>query len=258
MYSRAIVCPPSSSIVDALRMVHGEPVNLTRALQQHRTYRSALRHLGYLLIKMPPSEPYPDSVFVEDPAIIIRDVLVIARLRNEKRQGEERNLEPWLRPYFCTVARIDPPGYIEGGDVLVTDSSLYIGLSARTNEEGAEQLARVARDWCGYRTHTLRIPDSWLHLKGGVSYHRRNGGDIITVHEAIDGGFLDSGYKLVVTSADEHFGANCISRGNRILVHQGRTKTRALLERKGFHVQEICLDEYEKIDGAMSCLSKIF
>ncbi len=257
----AIVCLPADTVAGALRMADLGNVDVSKTKEQHRAYRQALEHLGFSLIRMPSDERYPDSVFVEDPAVIIEDILVSTRLRRQERRGEEERLKEALRPYFEHVLRIEEPGFIEGGDVLVTTNRLYIGLSARTNIEGAEQLGKIARDRHGYKGSIFEIPKHYLHLKGGVSYHRNvpvSGSDLITVSEEIAQHFAGSGSRIIVTPAEERFGANGISAGDEIFIHTGRTKTRKALEAAGLRVYELPMSEFEKIDGALSCLSKLF
>ncbi len=212
---------------------------------------------------MPPDDDHPDSVFVEDPAVIMNDVLVRTRLQNKHRQGEEAVLEDALRPYFSPskVFHIEAPGLIEGGDVLVANNALYIGLSKRTNAEGAEQLSRLARDRAGFTTHTLEIPGSYLHLKGEVTFHRSaliGGKNVITVSEEIANHFSTSGCELIVTPPEERFGGNCISDGLKITVHADCTETIRRLTARGFRVIPLAMSEFKKIDGAMTCLSKLF
>lgn len=255
----ALVCAPADTVDRGLRQEDLGEVDVVKAKEQHRRYRQALEHFGYTLIEMSPDSRYPDSVFVEDPAVIIRDKLVIARLRRAERRGEETRVAQALEPFFSRVRHIEAPGFLEGGDVLIANDELYIGLSSRTNAEGADQLARIARDCFGYHATIFEIPDHFLHLKGGVTYHeRKSGKGIVTVCEEIAHHFFSSGYELVVTPADERFGANCIAEGERILVHAERLQTKKRLEKAGFSAQELSLSEFEKIDGAMTCLSKIF
>jgi len=254
----ALVCLPADTIDKGLRMKNRGEVNVEEAHRQHRAYRNALRTLGFSLIQLPPDNHYPDSVFVEDPAIIIKDMLVISRLRLEERSGEEAHIKHALEQFFQNILHIEAPGFVEGGDVLITPNRLYIGLSSRTNREGASQLARIARRHCRLTSKIFEIPKHFLHLKGEVTYHQNAREDIITVSEEIAHHFSASGYKLIVTPAYERFGANCISRGETIFIHKGRWKTKQLLERSGFHVQELEMSEFEKIDGALTCLSKLF
>ena len=257
----ALVCAPANTLAQALRMKDRGVVDVVTAQEQHRVYLQALARLGFTLIQMPHDDQFPDSVFVEDPAVAVRDTLIITRLRREERIGEEVRLQQVLTPFFSHIAHIEAPGFVEGGDVLVTDNRLYIGLSGRTNEAGAEQLAKIARDAHCYHTDIFEIPKSFLHLKGEVTYHRGSGQhpqNMITVSEEIRDRFVNSGCKLLVTPAEERFGANCISGDGQIFIHKGRSGTRRILEQAGFHVSEIPMSEFEKIDGALTCMSKLF
>lgn len=258
---RALVCLPANTLYKGLRKKYSGEVDVVRAKEQHRLYRLALESLGYSLTTMPADDHYPDSVFVEDPGIIIENSLIITRLRLDERRGEEKRLEQALSPFFPEPMRIEPPGFVEGGDVLVTDGRLYIGLSGRTDNNGAEQLAKIAKDHFGYETDVLEIPKSYLHLKGEVTFHRnahKGGRKVITVSEEIARHFTNSGCKLIVTPREERFGGNCISAGDQTLVHAGLAKTKKILEGLGFRVDEIDLSEFAKIDGAMTCLSKLW
>ena len=255
----ALVCDPAVSVQRGLRMRDLGLVDPALAKEQHRLYCRALERFGYTLLRLPADERFPDSVFVEDPAIIIRDLLVIARLRCLERQGEEVIVEAALRPFFSRIVRIEPPGFIEGGDVLIGEGRIAIGLSGRTNEAGADQLVRFARDVFRYEATIFRIPRHFLHLKGGVTYHRRRGERaLLTVTEEIADAFARWECDVLVTPSDERFAANCISRGKKILFHAGRPRTKHLLERAGYTVVELSFSEFEKIDGAMTCLSKLF
>lgn len=259
----ALVCLPADTLDRALRMEDSGNVDIAKAKEQHRMYCRALESLGFNLLQMSKDDQYPDSVFVEDPSVIIQDILTITRLRRKERRGEEKGLEDILTPFFSDIFRIEEPGFIEGGDVLVTDDRLYIGLSARTNIEGAEQLAKIALDRCGILTDIFEIPQHFLHLKGGVSFHGYGAGgisstNIITVTEEIAHHFVDSSCHVVVVPSEERFGANCISANGQVLIHAERVKTRAILEKIGFSVLELQMSEFEKIDGALSCLSKLF
>lgn len=254
----ALVCLPADTLDQGLRMKNLGEVDIKEAQRQHRAYCGALREFDFSLVQLPPDNRYPDSVFVEDPAVITKDTLIITRLRKTERSGEEKRVERALVPFFQNITRIKAPGFVEGGDVLVTPNKLYIGLSERTNTEGAEQLAQIVRDHCGYTTKIFEIPKHFLHLKGEVTYHQNSQRGIITVSEEIAYHFSDSDCKLIVTPADERFGANCISRGSIIFIHARRQKTKQLLEQSGFHVRELEMSEFEKIDGALTCLSKLF
>ncbi len=259
MTQYALVCSPADTIAGALRMQDLGQVNVAKLKAQHAAYVSALSSFGCVIVAMPKQEGYPDSTFVEDPAINIGNkVLVCARLANPARQGEEALMERTLTPLFknMTIAHIKAPGFVEGGDVLVTDGTLYIGISKRTNAHGAEQLARIAYDRCHWKSKLIPIPASYLHLKGEVTYHAR--GDFVTVSEEIAEHFEGSGKRIIVTPAEERFAGNCISYESNILIHKGSTKTAKILRKEQLNPIALDLSEFAKIDGAMTCLSKFF
>jgi len=204
----------------------------------------------------------------------VERLLVITRLAHPTRQGEEALLERALTPYFSDtfsrIVRIEEPGLIEGGDVLVVDclKKQFIGItkntSGRTNESGAEQLARMAWDMFEYETvFVYDLPKNLLHLKGACAFHKgwSGRGPVITVAEPVARHFEKSGCHLVVIPEEEHdacYGANGISEGQHILIHKGAEIMKRLLERLDFCPHEVDLSELWKIDGAMSCLSKEF
>ena len=203
----------------------------------------------------------------EDTGVILQDehqgLLVVTRLRHKSRQGEEALLEKALAPYFPKVERIKSPGFIEGGDVLITDDYLYIGLSKRTNLNGALQLKKIALDYFGMKTRIFPIPKDWLHLKGGVSFHHGWSGQksVILTEEQISDFFNPLRYDVITISTDEHYrcyGPNCTSKGKNSLIHKGAREACKQLEKRGFSVLECDLTEIYKVDGAMTCLSKIF
>lgn len=251
----ALVCSPSDSLENGLRLKYLGKVDVQHAKKQHAQYCWTLASLDYLLIHLPPDPEYPDSVFVEDPAVAFGDVLVRARLRRLERQGEEDRIERALRPMFSRFAAIIDPGFLEGGDVVIADSTLYIGLSGRTNIEGAEQLARIARNALGYASFFIEVPANQLHLKGAASYHR--GRSVLTVREDITSQFHKGYRKKIVMPGEERFAANCITEGTTALVHASCPQAKQLLEKAGYKTIMMFLSEFEKVDGAMSCLSKL-
>jgi len=259
---RALVCLPSDRINEGLSREDLGQVDIDLAKRQHAAYCCSLqKFLGYQVVKLPANAAYPDSVFPEDWAIILENALVIARLRDPQRQGEEAFVEATLGTHFDQDQTfvIEPPGFLEGGDVVVSFKELFIGVSGRTNGDGAEQLAKIARDQYGYQSTIFSIPKDWLHLTGGLSFQVRK--QCFIVNEEIGGViFANARSDWIVTPADERFGANCISSlyKDHLLMHAGRPKTKAILEKKGFIVQEINLSEFDKIDGAMTCLRKMF
>ncbi|MBI2451318.1 MAG: N(G),N(G)-dimethylarginine dimethylaminohydrolase [Parcubacteria group bacterium] len=259
----AVVRKPGMSIQNGLRLKDLGEVDPKKAKIQHLNYCQALENMGFKLIILPPLEKYPDSVFVEDSAIIAKETLITTRLRKEERRGEEKLLEKELVKFYSDVRKIKTPGYIEGGDVLILDKGSYIGISRRTNLEGASQLSKILYKLGFKYTTFIELPSDMLHLKGAMSYHRISPNEnLLIISEELYYRFknvnLERESKVLVTPAEERFGANCINSGKDFLIHSGRKKTKALLRKKGFNVVEIDISEFEKIDGAMTCLSKFF
>lgn len=255
-FLRALVCGPADTLNQGLRMENLGEVDVVKARIQHKNYCLALEELGFRLISFPADNKHPDSVFVEDPAVIMEDLLVMLRLRCLERQGEEKRVRQILAPYFSKVINLDSSGFVEGGDVLILERELCIGISKRTDGKGAEALAKIARDLAGFKSRVFEIPSRFLHLKGGASFQGDTG--VLVVSEEILVNFNGVSCRPLAVPVEERFGANCISRGKKLIMHSGKPKTKKILGEAGFLVQDIDVSEFEKIDGALTCMSKIF
>src|ERR1043165_1732401 len=143
MFSKAIVRPPGANFAAGLTTVELGAPDLERALEQHESYCRTLESCGLSLVRLPPEEDYPDSTFIEDTAILTARGAVITRPGAPSRRGETNNLAPLLRDYFTEVHSIEEPGTVDGGDVCEAGEHFFIGLSLRTNEHGARQLAGI-------------------------------------------------------------------------------------------------------------------
>lgn len=255
----AVVRTPGKTINRGLRMCDRGEVDVDYAREQHEMFCRALGEIGYrIVVWMDANDDLPDSVFVEDPAVILEETLVMARLARKERRGEEWELEGQLFPYFRDIRKIKAPGLVEGGDVLVTNNMLYIGISSRTNFEGADQLARIARPK-GYGVKMITLPDDRLHLKGEVAYHP--GMHAITVTTRLASEFGAATQKIIEIPVDDNlqrFGANCISREDKVITTSECPAAVPILQAHGFTVMPVDLSEFNKIDGAMSCLCKLF
>ena len=254
----AIVRKPGRTINRGLRILDRGEVDIDLARKQHSDFCNALEKIGYkIVIEMPANDDLPDSVFVEDPAVILGDMLIIARLARKERRGEEQELEEALQNYFQYRFRIVEPGFVEGGDVLVTNDTVHIGLSSRTNIAGAAQLERIAK-LLNYETKTIELPNDRLHLKGEVTYHPDT--NLITVTPRLASEFRMTGKSVIEIPVDDlgRFGANCISKGNMIITTSECPAAERILTAYGYIVLPVDLSEFDKIDGAMTCLCKLF
>jgi dimethylargininase len=249
----ALTREPAGSL-DACELTYRErePIDAEAAARQHRNYREALRACGASLITLPSVEGLPDSVFVEDAAIVLEEVAVLTRPGALSRRGEVGLIEPEvarLRP----VVRIEPPATLEGGDVLRLGRRLYVGLSPRTNAEGIEGLRRLVAPH-GYEVVRVE-PRGCLHLKTGCS-----GLDDSTV--LVNPEWVDTevfrGLEVLAVDAAEPWAANVLSVTGSICVSDAFPRTAAMLSARGYDVRTVGVSEFAKAEGGMTCMSLLF
>jgi dimethylargininase len=223
-----------------------DQLDIQRARTQHKKYCSVLEELGLELIVLESEPSFPDCCFVEDTAIVRGNKSFIARLGAAERQGEETAVADVLRRY-TTMRRAEAPATIEGGDVIHLPDSLLIGVGQRTNREGFRQLS----DSLEIRTESVEDPRIF-HLKSDVTYL---GSDTLLTtarfakHEELQG------FNLLHVPAGEEYGANTLTVGERVLMSSRHKKTLDVVKQAGFHPLPIDMSEFEKCDGAITCLS---
>jgi dimethylargininase len=247
--TRAFVRPPGDSFAAAISST-GATIDVALAQDQHAAYRVALRLAGVEVEELPPSEAYPDSCFMQDPALVVRGRAVIARPGAASRRGEEALVAPLLRERLPTV-EIVSPATLEGGDVLVLPDRVYVGRSDRTNAEGIEQLAAAL--------HPLPVEEipvvGLLHLLSGVTYLGRN--TLLAVREMADRPEF-SGMTVLVVPDEEAYACNALGLGEFVIAPEGYERTAALLRGAGFRVLTVPVSEFAKADGGVTCLSLIW
>jgi dimethylargininase len=251
-FSMAIVRMPSPTLAEGLTTSDLGRPDYTLFLTQHLSYTAVLRSLGLKILKLPSLPEFPDAHFIEDVAVITPEVAVIARPGAPERRGETehiRDILSDLRP----LAAIEEPGTLEGGDVMRIEQTVYVGLSERTNEAGANQLAQILAPY-GYETHTVPLVEG-LHLKSSVNYIGRN---TLLMTVAWASHPLFEAFEKIIVPADEAYAANTLLVKNRLLTPMGFPETQALLREAGFEILEIDATEMQKLDGGMSCLSLRF
>ena len=229
-----------------------EPSDAAAAAAQHRGYREALEACGARVVTLPPVEGFPDSVFVEDTAIVLDEVAVLTRPGVESRRGEVSLIEPEVAR-LRNVVRVEPPATLEGGDVLRLGRTLYVGLSPRTNAAGAEALRRFAAPH-GYEVVTVE-PRGCLHLKTGCSAL-----DEETV--LVNPDWLDAsvfrGREVVPVDASEPWAANVLRVAGSVCVGAAFPRTAAMLAARGYDVRPVEVSEFAKAEGGLTCLSLLF
>lgn len=246
---RAFVRPPGESFARAISST-GASIDVAVAREQHAAYRSALRIAGVEVTELPSSESFPDSCFMQDPALVVRGRAVIARPGAASRRGEEALVAPLLRERLPTV-EIMPPATLEGGDVLVLPDRVYVGCSHRTNAEGIAQLRAALRP-----LPVDEIPvEGLLHLLSGVTYLGQN---TLLATERMAQRPEFAGMDVLVAPDDEAYACNCLGMGEFVIAPAGYERTARLLEGVGFRVLRVPVSEYAKADGGVTCLSLIW
>jgi dimethylargininase len=230
----------------------GEP-DYARMLQQHAAYVEVFRSLGVETVVLDPLPGYPDAYFVEDAAVVVPETAVLSRPGALARRGEEDAIESALAS-FLPVARIQEPGTLDGGDVMMAERHFFIGLSQRTNADGAEQLGRILEQY-GYTWQAVPTQGGCLHLKSCVSYL---GDRLLLVSPGLAGCADFQGYDQIVAAEDEQQAPNLLRVNDHFLMPAGCPKTRRKLEALGLPVLEIDASEAHKMDGGLSCMSLRF
>jgi dimethylargininase len=222
------------------------PLDYRRAVAQHEAYRALLRELGCDVLSLPGDPAYPDCVFVEDTAIVLDNLAVITRPGAESRRGEVDVVAEALGRYRPLV-RIEAPATIDGGDVLVLDDRIFVGLSSRTNEEALAQLASLTgREVIGVRTHGA------LHLKTAIT---RVSHDTLLVNRDWVDVKPFAGFTFIDVAPEEPFGGNAVLLRDTVIYPTAFPKTRARLEAHGLDVRTIDADELAKVEGGVTCCS---
>jgi dimethylargininase len=256
MFSTAIVRAPGRNFASGLTSVDlGAPV-LERALQQHEAYCEALVTCGLEIIRLDPDERYPDSTFVEDTAVLTQHGAVITRPGAPSRLREIDGIAPILREHYRELHSISAPGTVDGGDVCEAGEHFFIGVSQRTNEEGARQLARWL-DSLGYSSSLIDIRglSNILHLKSGLAYL---GGKHLVVIEALRSHKAFFSYDLIRLNSDEEYAANCLLVNGGVLIANGFPLIKQELDHLGYQTIALDMSEFQKMDGGLSCLSLRF
>jgi len=241
---------PSPRLADCLlTFVERSSINYERALAQHAGYCDALRACGADVSILDVNRDCPDGAFIEDLAVVLDEVALLCRPGAAARQAETAGIETELRKYRA-VERVAAPATLEGGDVLRVGRTLLVGLSSRTNREGAAALAALARRF-GYVLRTVPVHGS-LHLKTACTA-------LPDQRLLVNPHWLDiealSGFELVAVPAAEPWGANMVCLGERIIAAAEHHQTADLIRGLGFDLCTVALDEFAKAEAGATCLS---
>ena len=250
MFTQAIVRRPCPAIINGLTTSNLGKPDYQLALQQHIQYTKALMACGLKVHILEPDNNYPDSTFVEDTALITPNCAIITNPGAPSRKGETTEIAAQLEKYFPDIETIEPPGTMDAGDIMMVGSHYYIGLSDRTNSEGAEQMINVLEKY--KLSGSLVNLENVLHLKTGISYLENNtflaAGEFVNKKE-----FLD--FKIIPVDDDESYAANSIWLNNYVIMPAGYPKTQKAVKEAGYKILTVNTSEFRKIDGGVSCLS---
>lgn len=256
MFKHTIVRTPCSKICDGISSDPelGKPI-YELALEQHEKYIEALKATGVDVKVLPPLEDYPDSCFVEDVAVLAEKCAIITNPGAGARNGETEFIIPAIKEYYSDdqIGYIKAPGTLEGGDVMKVGDTFYVGVSARTNEEGIKQFTEFFGKY-GYEVKAVPLTEV-LHLKTGVNYIENN-------KMLVSGEFIDkedfASYEKIIVPDKEAYGANCIWMNGTVIVPAGYETVQKAVEDAGYDVIVVDTSEFRKIDGGLSCLSLRF
>ena len=227
------------------------PIDINIARAQHEGYTQALKDVGCEVIELPPEADLPDSVFVEDTAFILPEVAVVTRPGADSRRPETESIIHALETYR-ELLFIQAPGTVDGGDVLVLDRDIFVGMSTRSNRDAVHQMNALLGKF-GYHAQGVELHDC-LHLKSAVT--RVDAGTLLINPNWVDAQHF-ARFDLIEVHPSEPFAANCLPVNGKIIFPAEFPKTRAKLEARGHKVRTVQADELAKAEGAVTCCSLI-
>lgn len=250
-FNHAIARQPGRSVIDGIRSDPAATPDFDGIVREHTAYVAALRAAGLVVDVLPPLERFPDSIFVEDPALVFSEGAIVLRPGAATRLGEAAEMRGALKRHFACVLELEADEHADGGDVLVTPDTVFIGLSARTSRRGAEAL--IAKlDRLGHRAQIAETPNGVLHFKTAVSL--LDEATVLATRTMADSGIFKS-FKIVVVPEDEEAAANAVRVNDTVLVGDHFPRTIDLLGREGFAVEALSVIEIGKLDAGLSCMS---
>ena len=250
MFNKAIVRTPCRNLVNGLTTANLGKSVYKLALKQHREYVEALKECGLEVTVLDADEYYPDSTFVEDTALLTPNVAIITNPGADSRREEINEMSKVIEGLFSNVEYIKDSGRLEAGDVMMVGNHFFIGLSERTNQEGANQLISILERYS--HTGSKVALDNMLHLKSGVSYLEYN--NLLITEDFIDRLEFKNFNKILVDD-DERYAANSLWINDKVLVPKGFPKTTEKIKDAGYNTIEVDVSEFRKLDGGLSCLS---
>jgi dimethylargininase len=250
-FNSAIVRTPAPSVVKGLRAEdHGTP-DFSALCAEHEAYVTALRSAGLEITELPALHNYPDSVFVEDPALVFNEGAILLRPGAPSRQGESAEMAGALHSCFEKVLELEEPGHVDGGDILVTPDCICIGLSSRTDQIGAVALIKCLNSF-GYKARIVTPPPGVLHLKTACSLLDEE--TLLLTAKMVQSGIFND-FRHIITPDEEQPAANAIRINDSVLLSSKYPRTAELLDKANYSVITVNTTEIEKLDAGVSCMS---
>lgn len=249
-FNRALVRAAPTSVVNGLRAVDRGAPSLAGIRAEQAAYVAALERAGARVETLPPLEDFPDSIFVEDAALVFPGAAIVLRPGAVSRRGEAAAIAPALADRFERVLTLRE-GAVDGGDVLVTPRSVFIGVSARTSSEGAAALCRLLAD-LGLKGGPVATPAGVLHFKSDCSLLDEE--TILSTPQLAASGVFE-GFRVMHTAPGEERAANAIRFGDCVLISEAFPVTAARLESRGYRLIPLPTREIAKLDAGLSCMS---
>ena len=253
MFSKAIVQKPCKNMIYGLTSASLGVPDYSLALHQHQDYVDALKVCGLDVTILKADENYPDSVFVEDTALLTSHCAIITNPGAPSRNGEILKMFKILSGFYRNIESIEESGTLDAGDVMMVGKHFYIGLSERTNENGANQLITFLKKY-RMTASTITLEKS-LHLKTGASYLENN--NLLATREFLRKSEFQR-FNIIEIDDDESYAANCVWINDKVLVPKGFPETKSKIEALGYTTIVINVSEFQKLDGGLSCLSLRF
>ena len=252
-FKKALVRQPCRAMIHGLTTAGLGKPDYQKARVQHNQYIETLKQCGLQVTVLEPDEKYPDSTFVEDTALLTPACAIITNPGAPSRRGEIVEIEETVRRFYDTIEKIDSTGIVDAGDIMMVGSHYYIGLSGRTNSEGAGQIKNILEKY-GMTSSTIPLRGV-LHLKSGVAYLEDN-------NLVVSGEFIDKpefrDFNRIIVDKNEAYAANCLWLNGTVLLAGGFPKIKAKIEAVGYRTLELDISEFQKLDGGLSCLSLRF
>jgi dimethylargininase len=253
MFTHAIVRLPSPEMIGGITTAGLGLPDFGTALVQHREYIRALESCGLEVRVLEADTGHPDAVFVEDVAVCVPGCAIIARPGAPSRMGEESGMSGILGDHYSRIETIVPPGTLEGGDVMMAGNHCFVGLSNRTNRDGAGQLGQVLGA-LGIGMTRVPLRDG-LHLKTSMSYLENQ--TLLLIDEWY--GYPDfQRFRRIRVPQGEEYAANSLWINGTVLMPSGFPGTAEAVKMAGYPVIGLKMSEFRKLDGGLSCLSLRF